>query len=110
LRAVDYFSATHYLRNAPTARISADTVSVSRERFVDESVTEHVIVHNEGMTALEFELDLELAADFADILSVADSTPYAKACTRRSESRGVLSQTKTRPPGDDWHNHRHPYS
>ena len=69
-RAVDYFSATHYLRNAPTARIPADTVSVSRERFIGETVTEHIIVSNEGMRALAFELDLELAADFADILSV----------------------------------------
>ena len=33
-RAVDYFSATHYLRNAPTPRIPADTVSIGRERFV----------------------------------------------------------------------------
>ena len=68
-RAVDYFSATHYLRNAPTARLASNAVSVSRERFVDEAVTETSIV-NEGMTALEFGLELELAADFADIISV----------------------------------------
>jgi glycogen debranching enzyme len=69
-RAVDYFSATHYLRNAPSPRIPADTLSVGRERFVGSSVTEHLTLSNESMSELSFNVDLELAADFADIISV----------------------------------------
>ena len=69
-RAVDYFSATHYLRNAPTPRIPADTVSIGRERFVGSTVTEHLTLSNESMSELSFAVELELAADFADIISV----------------------------------------
>ena len=69
-RAVDYFSATHYLRNSPTPRIPADTLSIGRERFVGTSVTEHLTLSNESMSELSFDVDLELAADFADIISV----------------------------------------
>ena len=47
-----------------------DTLSVSRERFVGETVTEHLVLSNEGMSELSFAVDLELAADFADIISV----------------------------------------
>ncbi len=69
-KAVDYFSAMHYLRNAPSPRIPQDTLSVSRERFVAEAITEHVVLSNEGMEKLSFAVDLELGADFADIISV----------------------------------------
>ena len=69
-RAVDYFSASHYLRNAPTAHVPQDALSVSRERFVSSTVTEHLVLSNESMGELSFGVELELAADFADILSV----------------------------------------
>ena len=69
-RAVDYFSATHYLRNAPTPRIPADTVSIGRERFVGSTVTEHLTLSNESMSELDAAVELELAADFTDIISV----------------------------------------
>ena len=69
-RAVDYFSASHYLRNAPTRCIPQDALSVSRERFVSRTVTEHLVLSNESMRELSFGVVLELAADFADIISV----------------------------------------
>ena len=69
-RSVDYFSAAHYLRNAPSARVPADTLSISRARFVGETVIEHVSIVNEGMPQLVFDVDVEFGADFADILSV----------------------------------------
>ena len=69
-RSVDYFSAAHYLRNAPSARVPADTLSISRARFVGEMVIEHVSIVNEGMPQLVFDVDVEFGADFADILSV----------------------------------------
>lgn len=69
-RAVDYFSASHYLRNAPTRRLPQDSLSVARERFVSKTVTEHLTLSNESMGDLSFVVELQLAADFADILSV----------------------------------------
>ncbi len=70
-RTVDYFSAAHYLRNAPSAHVPADTLSISRSRFVREAVVvEHLAIVNEGMSPLVFDVDLEFAADFADILTV----------------------------------------
>ena len=69
-RSVDYFSAAHYLRNGPSASVPADTLSISRARFVGEMVIEHVSIVNEGMSRLVFDVDVELGADFADILSV----------------------------------------
>jgi glycogen debranching enzyme len=67
---VDYFSSTHYLRNAPTERLPADTIFISRERFVGTRVTERLVVRNESATALRFDVLLQLGADFADIFSV----------------------------------------
>ena len=69
-RSVDYFSAAHYLRNGPSASVPADTLSISRARFVGEMVIEHVPIVNEGMAQLVFGVDVEFGADFADILSV----------------------------------------
>ncbi len=69
-RAVDYFSASHYLRNAPTRCLPQDSLSVSRERFVSKTVTEHLTLSNESMGELSFGVVLELASDFADIISV----------------------------------------
>lgn len=69
-RAVDYFNAVHYLRNAPTSSLSPDIVSIARERFVGGAVTERVRLRNESMEPLAFDVVLELASDFANVLSV----------------------------------------
>jgi glycogen debranching enzyme len=69
-RRVEHFSATHYLRNAPTEALPSDAISVSRERLVNDGVTERLTVRNEGPERLAFDLELDLAADFADVISV----------------------------------------
>ena len=69
-RAMDYFNAVHYLRNAPTPTLSADTVSIARERFVGGAITERIRLRNQSMETLRLDVALELASDFADILSV----------------------------------------
>jgi glycogen debranching enzyme len=69
-RVVDYFSATHYLRNAPTERLPPDTIFISRERFIGSRVTEHLVIRNESPVAVRFDVLLELGSDFADIFSV----------------------------------------
>jgi glycogen debranching enzyme len=69
---VGHFGAVHRLRNAPTETLAADTISVSRERLVDDGVTERLAVRNECTERLAFELELDLAADFADVISVKE--------------------------------------
>jgi glycogen debranching enzyme len=69
-RAVDYFHAVHYLRNAPTTRLPPDTISISRERFVGARLAESLVVRNESVDSLRFDLALELAADFEGIISL----------------------------------------
>jgi glycogen debranching enzyme len=67
---VEHFAAAFYLRNANVDGIPHDSLSIARERFVGTGMQERIGVRNETMERLEFELSLELAADFADIISV----------------------------------------
>lgn len=66
---VEHFQAAFYLRNAPNG-LPRDALSIARERFVGTALREQIIVRNESMERLEFTLALEVAADFADIISV----------------------------------------
>ncbi len=67
---VEYFSAAFYLRNPMAAGLAQDSVSIARERFVGNAMQDHLVVTNESMTPVELELELEVAADFADIITV----------------------------------------
>ena len=67
---VHHFAAAFYLRNASVNGIPHDALSIARERFVGTGMQERIAVRNECMKRLDFELSIELAADFADIISV----------------------------------------
>ena len=67
---VEHFQAAFFLRNANVNGLPHDALSIARERFVGTGMQERIAVRNESMERLEFELSLELAADFADIISV----------------------------------------
>ncbi|MBA3376243.1 MAG: amylo-alpha-1,6-glucosidase [Actinobacteria bacterium] len=67
---VEHFAAAFFLRNASLNGLPQDALSVSRERFVGTGLQERIVVRNESMHPLDFELSLEIAADFADIISV----------------------------------------
>jgi glycogen debranching enzyme len=69
---VDYFSAAFYLRNPPGKGLEQDEVSIVRERFVGEAMQDRLLVQNQGMRPLAFDLTLEVACDFADIFGVKD--------------------------------------
>jgi glycogen debranching enzyme len=69
---VDYFSAAFYLRNQPADGLEQDEVSITRERFIGEAMQDRLVVQNQGMRPVEFELALEVACDFADIFAVKD--------------------------------------
>src|SRR5215471_11159283 len=70
---VQHFSAAFFLRNASTDSLPHDTLSIARERFVGTGLQEHLTVRNVSMEHLEFELSLELEADYADIITVKNN-------------------------------------
>src|SRR5258705_6724512 len=67
---VEYFSAAYFLRNPLTDRLPLDSLLIKRERFVGNGMQDHIEVTNETMETLELRLELSVAADFADIISV----------------------------------------
>jgi glycogen debranching enzyme len=69
---VEYFSAAFYLRNPLAGKLPQDSLSIVRHRFVGDGMQDRIIVENQGMDSLSFELALELETDFADILSVKE--------------------------------------
>jgi glycogen debranching enzyme len=69
---VEYFSAAFFLRNPIAGDLPQDSLSIVRHRFVGDGMQDHVIVQNQGMNPVSFELALELETDFADILSVKE--------------------------------------
>jgi glycogen debranching enzyme len=68
---VEYFSAAFFLRN-PLAGLGPDQVTITRERFVSEGMQDVVVLENLSLEPVSFELGLEFASDFADILSVKE--------------------------------------
>ena len=69
---VEYFSAAFYLRNPLAGGLEQDALSIARNRFVGDGMQDHVVVQNQSMAPVSFELALELASDFADIFAVKD--------------------------------------
>jgi len=69
---VEYFSAAYFLRNPLTERLPLDSLLIKRERFVGEGMQDHIEVTNETTGRLELRLELAVAADFADIISVKE--------------------------------------
>jgi glycogen debranching enzyme len=69
---VNYFSAAFYLRNPPAGGLEPDEVSIIRERLVGQAMQDRLVVQNQSMRAIAFELSLEVACDFADIFAVKD--------------------------------------
>jgi glycogen debranching enzyme len=69
---VEYFSAAFFLRNPIARGMAQDVLSIKRERFVGEGMQDHIVVQNQSMERVSFELGLEVGADFADIISVKE--------------------------------------
>ena len=68
---VEYFSAAFYLRNPLAGGLPQDALLIVRERFVGvDGMQDRIVVENQGHEPHEFELALELGADFADIFLV----------------------------------------
>jgi glycogen debranching enzyme len=69
---VEYFSAAFYLRNPLAGDLPQDSLAIARERFVGEAMQERIVVQNQSMQKVSFELGLEFGNDFADIFAVKD--------------------------------------
>lgn len=67
---VEYFSAAFYLRNPVAGGLAPDCVSIARTRFVGRAMQDHVVISNESMAEVSLQVTLEVAADFADIITV----------------------------------------
>jgi glycogen debranching enzyme len=67
---VEYFAAAFFLRNPLAGGLHADELLIRNERFVTDDLQEHLVVTNLAGGAIRVELAVELASDFADILSI----------------------------------------
>ena len=67
---VEYFSAAFFLRNPLAGGLGIDELSIERTRFVGQAMEDTLTFENQSMRRIAFEVDLEIGADFADIMSV----------------------------------------
>jgi glycogen debranching enzyme len=69
-----------------------DTVGIRIERVVDHGLVERVTITNHAMTTLESNLELELAADFADVMEIRRARrQFGRTDARWAASAGVLT-------------------
>jgi len=71
-RRVENYSALIFLRNEITETLGPDELLVRRERFVGGHLHERVVLQNVARRAVHVRLQIALAADFADVLSVKE--------------------------------------
>jgi glycogen debranching enzyme len=69
---IEYFSAAFFMRNPLAAGLAPDAISIRRERFVGDGMQDSFTLQNQGMERVEFDLELDIGADFADIFAVKD--------------------------------------
>jgi glycogen debranching enzyme len=69
---IEYFSAAFFMRNPLAGGLGPDVLSIRRERFVGDGMQDSFAVQNQSMERIEFDLELDVACDFADIFAVKD--------------------------------------
>jgi glycogen debranching enzyme len=69
---IEYFSAAFFMRNPLSGGLDYDALSIRRERFVGDGMQDSFAVQNQSMQTVEFDFELEVASDFADIFAVKD--------------------------------------
>ena len=69
---IEYFSAAFFMRNPLAGGLAQDMLSIKRERFVGDGMQDSFVVENQSMERVEFDLELEVGSDFADIFAVKD--------------------------------------
>jgi glycogen debranching enzyme len=69
---IEYFSAAFFMRNPLTDGLPPDVLSIRRERFVGDGMQDSFVLQNQSMERVEFDFELDVGADFADIFAVKD--------------------------------------
>jgi glycogen debranching enzyme len=69
---IEYFSAAFFMRNPLAEGLDYDALSIRRERFVGDGMQDSFAVQNQSMQLVEFDFELDVASDFADIFAVKD--------------------------------------
>ena len=69
---IEYFSAAFFMRNPLADGLAPDALSIRRERFVGDGMQDSFVLQNQSMERVEFDLQLDVGADFADIFAVKD--------------------------------------
>ena len=76
--APDHQHAAFYLTNQASGRLPANSVTVVRDRRIDDGLTERIRIASYVDGPLRLRLTLQLGADFADIFEVLGRTPLAR--------------------------------
>ncbi|HEV7641370.1 MAG TPA: glycogen debranching N-terminal domain-containing protein [Gaiellaceae bacterium] len=66
------FSAVFYLRNPLARELPQDALLLVRTRFVTAALRDRLVLENGAAQPIEFELELALGCDFADIFTVKE--------------------------------------
>jgi glycogen debranching enzyme len=69
---IEYFSAAFFMRNPLTDGLAPDVLSIRRERFVGDGMQDSFTIQNQSMERVEFDAEIDVGADFADIFAVKD--------------------------------------
>ena len=92
-RKVEYYSAAFFLRNPVVGGLRHDEISIARERFIGDSMQEHLVVSNHASRRVAF------------ATRAADATSTCLGWSRRASRRGGSSRARSSrrpasPPGD----------
>jgi glycogen debranching enzyme len=86
-----YFAAQHFLALA-TGTVYVDShLTVTRRRFVNGGFREDLMLANHDHDPIDLEVEIEAAADFADLFEVKDKLDKKGEVYRRADADGTLT-------------------
>ena len=67
---VEYFAAAFFLRRGASGGPDSEDLLIRLERFVTDDLQDHLVITNLADAEVALDVSIELASDFADILSI----------------------------------------
>jgi glycogen debranching enzyme len=93
----NYYRAQYFLALGTGAIYIDSQITVVRQRSVHGGFHEELVLDNNGKTAIDLDIRIEAAADFADLFEVKDKKPKKGEVSRRSsDGRLTLSYQRDR--------------